>query len=95
MKETIFLKGEVIMFDEILNSLWEVIERIYNWCVAFSIGGEVLEETNHEREANKIYNSLSKIGYILWNGMMIVWTGGLWILWLLFKVYRNSKKGGH
>ena len=91
MKEFKF-KGDVIMSNMIFEFVMEHIELVDNILWGVSEGSNLLEEKDHEQAANKIRNILSSIGIIWWNIMMIALTGGLWVLWLLFKAYRKHRK---
>ena len=91
MKEFKF-KGDVIMSNMIFEFVMEHIELVDNILWGVSEGSNLLEEKDHKRASDKIRNILSSIGIIWWNIMMIALTGGLWILWLLFKAYRKHRK---
>ena len=80
------------MSNMIFEFVMEHIELIDNILWGVSEGSNLLEEKDHEQAADKIRNILSFIGIIWWNIMMIALTGGLWILWLLFKAYRKHRK---
>lgn len=80
------------MSNMIFEFVMEHIELVDNILWGVSEGSNLLEEKDHEQAADKIRNILSFIGIIWWNIMMIVLTGGLWILWLLFKAYRKHRK---
>ena len=91
MKEFKF-KGDVIMSNMIFEFVMEHIDLVDNILWGVSEGSNLLEEKNHKRASDKIRNILSFIGIIWWNIIMIALTGGLWILWLLFKAYRKHRK---
>ena len=91
MKEFKF-KGDVIMSNMIFEFVMEHIELVDNILWGVSEGSNLLEEKDHKQTADKIRNILSSIGIIWWNIMMIALTGGLWVLWLLFKAYRKHRK---
>ena len=91
MKEFKF-KGDVIMSNMIFEFVMEHIELVDNILWGVSEGSNLLEEKDHKQAAYKIRNVLSSIGIIWWNIMMIALTGGLWILWLLFKAYKKRRK---
>ena len=80
------------MSNMIFEFVMEHIELVDNILWGVSEGSNLLEEKNHKRTSDKIRNILSFIGIIWWNIMMIALTGGLWILWLLFKAYRKHRK---
>lgn len=80
------------MSNMIFEFVMEHIELVDNILWGVSEGSNLLEEKDHEQAADKIRNILSFIGIIWWNIMMIALTGGLWILWLLFKAYRKHRK---
>ena len=80
------------MSNMIFEFVMEHIELVDNILWGVREGSNLLEEKDHEQAANKIRNILSSIGIIWWNIMMIALTGGLWILWLLFKAYRKHRK---
>ena len=80
------------MFEMIFSFILNQEELVYNILWGVSEGSNLLEEKNHKRAADKIRNILSSIGIVWWNIMMIALTGGLWILWLLFKAYRKHRK---
>ena len=86
------IKGDVIMSNMIFEFVMEHIDLVDNILWGVSEGSNLLEEKNHKHAANKIRNILSFIGIIWWNIIMIALTGGLWILWLLFKAYRKHRK---
>ena len=91
MKEFKF-KGDVIMSNMIFEFILEHVEFVDNILWGVSEGSNLLEEKDHKQAADKIRNILSSIGIVWWNIMMIALTGGLWILWLLFKAYRKHRK---
>lgn len=80
------------MSNMIFEFVMEHIELVDNILWGVSEGSNLLEEKDHEQAADKIRNILSSIGIIWWNIMMIALTGGLWVLWLLFKAYRKHRK---
>lgn len=80
------------MSNMIFEFVMEHIELVDNILWGVSEGSNLLEEKNHKRASDKIRNILSSIGIVWWNIMMIALTGGLWILWLLFKAYRKHRK---
>ena len=80
------------MSNMIFEFVMEHIELVDNILWGVSEGSNLLEEKNHKRASDKIRNILSFIGIIWWNIIMIALTGGLWILWLLFKAYRKHRK---
>ena len=80
------------MSNMIFEFIMEHIELVDNILWGVSEGSNLLEEKDHKQAADKIRNALSSIGIIWWNIMMIALTGGLWILWLLFKAYRKHRK---
>lgn len=80
------------MSNMIFEFVMEHIELVDNILWGVSEGSNLLEEKDHEQAADKIRNILSFIGIIWWNIMMIALTGGLWVLWLLFKAYRKHRK---
>lgn len=80
------------MSNMIFEFVMEHIELVDNILWGVSEGSNLLEEKDHKRASDKIRNILSSIGIIWWNIMMIALTGGLWILWLLFKAYRKHRK---
>lgn len=80
------------MLNIIFNVILDKVDLVDNILYGVSEGSNLLEEKNHKQAANKIRNILCSIGLIWWNIMMIALTGGLWILWLLFKVYRKHRK---
>ena len=92
MKKEFKLKGDVIMSNMIFEFVMEHIELVDNILWGVSEGSNLLEEKDHKQTADKIRNILSSIGIIWWNIMMIALTGGLWVLWLLFKAYRKHRK---
>ena len=80
------------MSNMIFEFVMEHIELVDNILWGVSEGSNLLEEKDHKQAGDKIRNILSSIGIIWWNIMMIALTGGLWILWLLFKAYRKHRK---
>ena len=80
------------MSNMIFEFVMEHIELVDNILWGVSEGSNLLEEKDHKQAAYKIRNVLSSIGIIWWNIMMIALTGGLWVLWLLFKAYRKHRK---
>ena len=80
------------MSNTIFEFILEHVEFVDNILWGVSEGSNLLEEKDHKQAADKIRNILSSIGIIWWNIMMIALTGGLWILWLLFKAYRKHRK---
>ncbi|MCI6189523.1 MAG: hypothetical protein MR691_06210 [Clostridium sp.] len=80
------------MSNMIFEFVMEHIELVDNILWGVSEGSNLLEEKDNKQAADKIRNILSSIGIIWWNIMMIALTGGLWILWLLFKAYRKHRK---
>lgn len=80
------------MSNMIFEFVMEHIELVDNILWGVSEGSNLLEEKDHKRASDKIRNILSFIGIIWWNIIMIALTGGLWILWLLFKAYRKHRK---
>lgn len=80
------------MSNMIFEFVMEHIDLVDNILWGVSEGSNLLEEKNHKRASDKIRNVLSFIGIIWWNIIMIALTGGLWILWLLFKAYRKHRK---
>ena len=80
------------MSNMIFEFVMEHIELVDNILWGVSEGSNLLEEKDHKQTADKIRNILGSIGIIWWNIMMIALTGGLWILWLLFKAYRKHRK---
>ena len=80
------------MFEMIFSFILNQEELVYNILWGVSEGSNLLEEKDHKQAADKIRNILSSIGIVWWNIMMIALTGGLWILWLLFKAYRKHRK---
>ena len=74
------------MSNIIFEFVMEHIDLVDNILWGVSEGSNLLEEKDHKQASDKIRNILSSIGIIWWNIMMIALTGGLWILWLLFKV---------
>ena len=80
------------MSNMIFEFVMEHIELVDNILWGVSEGSNLLEEKDHKQASDKIRNILSSIGIIWWNIIMIALTGGLWILWLLFKAYRKHRK---
>ena len=80
------------MSNIIFEFVMEHIDLVDNILYGVREGSNLLEEKNHKRASDKIRNILSFIGIIWWNIIMIALTGGLWILWLLFKAYRKHRK---
>ena len=80
------------MSNMIFEFVMEHIELVDNILWGVSEGSNLVEEKDHIQTADKIRNILSSIGIIWWNIMMIALTGGLWVLWLLFKAYRKHRK---
>ena len=80
------------MVNMIFEFILEHVEFVDNILYGVSEGSNLLEEKNHKRASDKIRNILSFIEIIWWNIIMIALTGGLWILWLLFKAYRKHRK---
>ena len=80
------------MVNMIFEFILEHVEFVDNILYGVSEGSNLLEEKDHKQAADKIRSILSSIGIIWWNIMMIALTGGLWILWLLFKAYRKHRK---
>ena len=80
------------MSNMIFEFVMEHIDLVDNILYGVREGSNLLEEKNHKRASDKIRNILSFIGIIWWNIIMIALTGGLWILWLLFKAYRKHRK---
>ena len=80
------------MSNMIFEFVMEHIDLVDNILYGVREGSNLLEEKDHKQAADKIRNVLSSIGIIWWNIMMIALTGGLWILWLLFKAYRKHRK---
>ena len=80
------------MSNMIFEFVMEHIELVDNILWGVSEGSNLLEEKDHKQTADKIRNILGSIGIIWWNIMMIALTGGLWVLWLLFKAYRKHRK---
>lgn len=79
------------MLTMIFNFILDKVDLVDNILYGVSEGSNLLEDKNHKQAADKIRNILCSIGLIWWNIMMIALTGGLWILWLLFKVYRKHR----
>ena len=92
MKENYIFKGDVIMFNMIFNFILDKVDLVDNILYGVSEGLNLLEDKNHKQAADKIRNILCSIGLVWWNIMMIALTGGLWILWLIFKAYRKHRK---
>ena len=80
------------MSNMIFEFIMEHIDLVDNILWGVSEGSNLLEEKDHKQTADKIRNILSSIGIIWWNIMMIALTGGLSVLWLLFKAYRKHRK---
>ena len=80
------------MSNMIFEFVMEHIDLVDNILWGVSEGSNLLEEKDHKQASDKIRNILSSIGIIWWNIIMIALTGGLWILWLLFKAYRKHRK---
>lgn len=80
------------MSNMIFEFILEHVEFVDNILWGVSEGSNLLEEKDHKQAADKIRSILSSIGIVWWNIMMIALTGGLWILWLLFKAYRKHRK---
>ena len=80
------------MVNMIFEFILEHVEFVDNILYGVSEGSNLLEEKNHKQAADKIRNILCSIGLVWWNIIMIALTGGLWILWLLFKTYRKHRK---
>ena len=80
------------MSNIIFEFVMEHIDLVDNILWGVSEGSNLLEEKDHKQASDKIRNILSSIGIIWWNIIMIALTGGLWILWLLFKAYRKHRK---
>ena len=80
------------MSNMIFEFVMEHIDLVDNILYGVREGSNLLEEKNHKRASDKIRNILSFIGIIWWNIIMIALTGGLWILWLLFKAYKKRRK---
>lgn len=79
------------MLTMIFNFILDQVDLVDNILYGVSEGSNLLEDKNHKQAANKIRNILCSIGLVCWNIMMIALTGGLWILWLLFKAYRKHR----
>ena len=92
MKENYIFKGDVIMLTMIFNFILDKVDLVDNILYGVSEGSNLLEDKNHKQAADKIRNILCSIGLVWWNIMMIALTGGLWILWLIFKAYRKHRK---
>ena len=80
------------MVNMIFEFILEHVEFVDNILYGVSEGSNLLEEKNHKRAADKIRKIISFIGMIWVNILAIALTGGLWILWLLFKAYRKHRK---
>lgn len=80
------------MFNMIFNFILDKVDLVDNILYGVSEGSNLLEDKNHKQAADKIRNILCSIGLVWWNIMMIALTGGLWILWLIFKAYRKRRK---
>ena len=80
------------MSNMIFEFVMEHIELVDSILWGVSEGSNLLEEKNHKRAADKIRKIISFIGMIWVNILAIALTGGLWILWLLFKAYRKHRK---
>ncbi|MFR2196109.1 MAG: hypothetical protein ACLS5Y_00765 [Clostridia bacterium] len=80
------------MLNMIFNFILDKVDLVDNILYGVSEGSNLLEDKNHKQAANKIRNILCSIGLVWWNIMMIALTGGLWILWLIFKAYRKHRK---
>ena len=80
------------MSNMIFEFVMEHIELVDNILWGVSEGSNLLEEKDHKRAADKIRKIISFIGMIWVNILAIALTGGLWILWLLFKAYRKHRK---
>lgn len=80
------------MLTMIFNFILDKVDLVDNILYGVSEGSNLLEDKNHKQAADKIRNILCSIGLVWWNIMMIALTGGLWILWLIFKVYRKHRK---
>lgn len=80
------------MLNMIFNFILDKVDLVDNILYGVSEGSNLLEDKNHKQAADKIRNILCSIGLVWWNIMMIALTGGLWILWLIFKVYRKHRK---
>lgn len=80
------------MSNMIFEFVMEHIDLVDNILYGVREGSNLLEEKDRKQAAYKIRNVLSSIGIIWWNIMMIALTGGLWILWLLFKAYKKRRK---
>ena len=79
------------MLTMIFNFILDQVDLVDNILYGVSEGSNLLEDKNHKQAADKIRNILCSIGLVWWNIMMIALTGGLWILWLLFKAYRKHR----
>ena len=80
------------MSNMIFEFIMEHIELVDNILWGVSEGSNLLEEKDHKRAADKIRKIISFIGMIWVNILAIALTGGLWILWLLFKAYKKRRK---
>lgn len=80
------------MLNMIFNFILDKVDLVDNILYGVSEGSNLLEDKNHKQAADKIRNILYSIGLVWWNIMMIALTGGLWILWLIFKAYRKHRK---
>ena len=80
------------MSNMIFEFVMEHIELVDNILWGVSEGSNLLEEKDHKRAADKIRKIISFIGMIWVNILAIALTGGLWVLWLLFKAYRKHRK---
>ena len=80
------------MSNMIFEFILEHVEFVDNILWGVSEGSNLLEEKNHKRAADKIRKIISFIGMIWVNILAIALTGGLWVLWLLFKAYRKHRK---
>lgn len=80
------------MLTMIFNFILDKVDLVDNILYGVSEGSNLLEDKNHKQAVDKIRNILCSIGLVWWNIMMIALTGGLWILWLIFKAYRKHRK---
>ena len=80
------------MSNMIFEFVMEHIELVDNILWGVSEGSNLLEEKDHKQASDKIRKIISFIGMIWVNILAIALTGGLWILWLLFKAYRKHRK---
>ena len=80
------------MSNMIFEFVMEHIELVDNILWGVSEGSNLLEEKDHKQTADKIRKIISFIGMIWVNILAIALTGGLWVLWLLFKAYRKHRK---